>query len=103
MDIRLYFHKIQQAEASIETPYVVVISLETPDGGRPGVKTEVSRSIAAQLIVEGKVRLANEAETGEYHAEITAAHERAEKLARARMRWAYMTEAELRTRLQEKE
>ena len=39
-------------------PYVVVISLETPEGGKPGRATEVSRASAAQLIVEGKARLA---------------------------------------------
>src|SRR4051794_21196324 len=62
MDIRMYFQKIRETERNIQDPYVVVVSLETPEGGKPGRTTEVSRASAAQLIVEGKVRLADDAE-----------------------------------------
>ena len=36
MDIRVYFQKIREIERNIQEPYVVVISLETPEGGKPG-------------------------------------------------------------------
>ena len=36
-----------------------MVSLETPDGGTGGVKTEVPMHIAAKMIVEGRARLAN--------------------------------------------
>jgi hypothetical protein len=58
VDIRMYFQKIREAERSIQDPYVVAVSLETAEGGKPGRMTEVSREAAARLIVEGKVRLA---------------------------------------------
>lgn len=58
MDIRVYFQKVREIERNIQTPYVVVVSLETPEGGKPGRTTEVTRESAAKLIVEGKVRLA---------------------------------------------
>ena len=44
---------------------MVVISLETPDGGKAGVPTEVSRRNAARLIVEGWAELANADEIGQ--------------------------------------
>ena len=42
MDIRVYFQKIREIERNIQDPYVVVVSLETPEGGKPGRATEVS-------------------------------------------------------------
>ena len=33
MDIRVYFQKIREIERNIQEPYVVVVSLETPEGG----------------------------------------------------------------------
>jgi hypothetical protein len=65
MDLRVYFQKLRSFEASIPTPYVVVVSQETPDGGRAGVKTEVRREMAAQLVIEGRARLASEEEMGQ--------------------------------------
>jgi hypothetical protein len=60
MDLKLVFKKIREIEASIAAPHVVVTSKETPDGGKAGVLTEVSRSVAATLIAEGKAELAAE-------------------------------------------
>jgi hypothetical protein len=44
-------------EKSIEAPFVIVVSRKTRNGGRRGVKTEVSRAVAARMIVDGKVDL----------------------------------------------
>jgi hypothetical protein len=79
MDIRMYFQKIREAERNIQDPYVVVVSLETPEGGKPGRTTEVSRASAAQLIVEGKVRLAEEAERASFYKASKEALEAAEE------------------------
>src|SRR3954453_9669186 len=49
MDIRVYFQKFREIERNIQAPYVVVISLETPEGGKPGRATEVARESAAKL------------------------------------------------------
>jgi hypothetical protein len=70
MDLRGYFRKIRNIEEEIAEPYVVVVSRETPDGGKPGVKTEVPRGLAARLIVEDQATLASAEETAEFKAEM---------------------------------
>jgi hypothetical protein len=67
MDVRIYFQKIRRIEAGIALPHTVVVSLDTPDGGKAGVMTEVSRATAAQLVVDGKARLGTEEETSEFY------------------------------------
>jgi hypothetical protein len=67
MDLRMFFQKLRKIEQEIATPHVVVVSVDTPDGGKDGVKTEVIRESAAKLVVEGKARLATPEETEEFH------------------------------------
>lgn len=62
MDLKNYFRKIREVELSIAEPHTFVISLETPDGGRAGLVTEVPREIAARMIVEGFAAIATKAE-----------------------------------------
>jgi hypothetical protein len=69
MDLRVYYRKLRKIEAEIPEPYVVVVSRETPDGGKPGVKTDVPRSLAAKLIVEDQATLASPEETAQFRAE----------------------------------
>ena len=59
LDLKSYFRKIRQTEEDIGEPHTFVMSLETSDGGRAGLLTEVSREIAAKMIVEGRAVLAN--------------------------------------------
>ncbi len=59
MDIRVYYRKIREIEKELPEDAVVVRSIETADGGRAGVLTEVSRGNAAKLIVEGRAELAS--------------------------------------------
>ena len=66
MDLRNFFHKMRKVEGEIVDQHVVVVSLETPDGGKPGIKTEVTRENASRMIVEGRARLATEHETADY-------------------------------------
>ena len=66
MDLRVYYQKLRTIESEIQDPFPVVISRETPDGGKKGLKTQVSRSIAARLITDGKVDLASPDETAEF-------------------------------------
>lgn len=79
MDIRVYFQKIREVERNIQDPYVVVVSLETSEGGKPGRSTEVSREAAAKLVVEGKVRLASEQERTAFYTEAKEAFAAAEQ------------------------
>jgi hypothetical protein len=68
MNLRAYFQKIRVAEASIEEDAVLTISLPTDDGGLEGIRSEVTRALAAKLIVEGKVRLATPEEAEAHYA-----------------------------------
>ncbi len=58
MDLRVYFQKIHELEARILDAYAIVVSLETPDGGKSGVLTEVLPRLAARLVIDGLARLA---------------------------------------------
>lgn len=80
MDVRVYYQKLRKIEAAMPEPYVVVVSRETPDGGKPGVKTDVPRSLAAKLIVEDQATLANPEETAEFRADLERRRQEAEGL-----------------------
>jgi hypothetical protein len=73
MDLRNYFQKIKQIESTIAELFILVISLETRDGGMAGTPTEVSRALAAKMIVDGLVRLAEPNEKQAYYAQQQAA------------------------------
>lgn len=67
MDLRLYYSKIREVETTLTSPFVVVVSMATPDGGKPGVLTEVARHVAAKQIAEGRARVATDEETSNFH------------------------------------
>jgi hypothetical protein len=97
MDIRVYYQKVRQAEASIATDSVFVVSVETPDGVKAGVKTEVPRQTAAKLMVEGKARLATEGEEAQYDAEQQEQRRRAEEAdAGGKVQVTLLSEADIR-------
>ncbi len=66
MDLRVFYQKMRKIEQEITGDHPVVVSLETPDGGKPGIRTEVTRENAARMIVEGRCRLATKSEMTEY-------------------------------------
>jgi molybdenum-dependent DNA-binding transcriptional regulator ModE len=67
MDLRSYYKKVREADAALTAKDVVLVSVETTEGGRAGVRTEVPRVIAARLIAELRARIATEDETREFH------------------------------------
>jgi hypothetical protein len=67
MDLRGYYQKIKEIESKIADLFTVIVSLETADGGKPGMHTEVSRALAARMIVEGIARLATPEEKQAFH------------------------------------
>jgi len=69
MDLRDYYQKIRRVEAALRDESVVIVSRETPDGGRAGVRTDVPRALAARLIAEEKADLATAEETAAFRAE----------------------------------
>jgi len=83
MDLKVYYQKLRQVEQSISEPQAVVVSLDTPDGGRAGVPVEAPRALAAKLIVEGGARLATEQEAEEFRTQTAEARRKAEQTAAA--------------------
>jgi hypothetical protein len=69
MDLKQYFRKIREVEAGIGDAYPIIVSRETADGGKAGAMVEVSRTIAAKMIVEGRAVLASEEEKELYRQE----------------------------------
>ena len=97
MDLQIYYKKIRDFEQSLKDPSAVLVSRETPDGGREGVKTEVPRKIAAKMIVDGAARLASEEEAREFHEQQVEAKRKADQAAAAsRMKFAVVSASELR-------
>jgi hypothetical protein len=97
MDLKAYYKKIRQVECDLVEADVVVVSHATPDGGRAGVMTEVSKKIAAKLLVEGKARLATPEEAAEYRNDTKEASRRAQELAAAsKLQVAVISDNELR-------
>ena len=67
MDLNSYYIKMREQQATIAEEYPVVVSHATSDGGVKGRMTEVTKRIAARLIVEGMARLATAIETSDFH------------------------------------
>jgi hypothetical protein len=86
MDLKVYYRKLREVESQLPSPFVVIVSLETPDGGKPGVLTEVPRLTAAKQIVEGRARVSTIEESEEFHARNQEAKQAAEQaLAASKM------------------
>jgi hypothetical protein len=79
MDLRLFFKKLDETEQMIETDHLVITSLATPDGGKEGVTREVTRKVAARLIVEGRARRATDSECAQYRTAVERAVTAAEQ------------------------
>ncbi len=97
MDLKAYYQKIREWEQKFTTPYPIVVSNETPEGGVAGVMTEVPARTAARLIVEGRARAANEQETQDFQDRKAEAKRVADSLeAVARMQVTVVSESDLR-------
>ena len=70
--MRAYYEKVRTIEAMIDAVFAVVISRDTPDGGRAGVKVELPRAVAARLIADGKAELATPEETAQHQTQAEA-------------------------------
>lgn len=96
MDLRQYFRKLRDIEAAMVEAYQVVVSLETPDGGKAGIVSEVSRANAAKLVVEGRAVLASEEQKQALIAAKKAAKEAAQQAEiTQRLQVAILSDADL--------
>jgi hypothetical protein len=68
VDVRQYFRKLREVEGSIQDQFACVTSLENPDGGKAGVVSEVTRELAAKLLVEGRAVLSSEPDIKDFFA-----------------------------------
>jgi hypothetical protein len=84
MDLRAYYGKVREVEATLTGEHIVVVSLATPEGGKEGVRTEVSRANAARLIAEGRARVGTDAEAAEFREQMRVAREQWEQEESAR-------------------
>lgn len=84
MDVRAYYKKVRDAEATVKGKEAVLVSLATPEGGKAGVRTEAPRAIAAKLIAEGRARLATKAEAEAFRQGQREAREKHEQQEAAR-------------------
>ena len=75
MDLRSYYRKVREADATLTGEDIVLVSLETTEGGRAGVRTEAPRPIAAKLIAELRARVATPDEVLEFREAQRAARE----------------------------
>src|SRR5947207_6351446 len=69
MDLKTYYRKLRDLEATLPDE-VVVISKETPEGGRAGHITEAPRHVAARLIVEGAAEQASAADAEQFREQV---------------------------------
>ncbi len=83
MDLRQYYKKLHEAESKMPETHVLVVSLETGDGGKEGVITEVPRRNACQLILDGRAKRADQAEEEKYRQMETLKREEFQRAKRA--------------------
>lgn len=104
MDLREYYQKIRETEQKLTGSSVVVVSTQTPDGGKEGVRTEVPKHIAAKMLVEGRARLASDVEAREFAEQKLEAKQLADEIAAAsRMQVTVVASNELRNPTRSKE
>ena len=97
MSMRQFFEKIKEIEAGIKSAEVIVVSNETSDGGKAGVKSEVKRSVAARMIVEGRARLATDEEAQVMRQEVEAVYKRGlEVLNSGKVQLAVLTDSDMK-------
>jgi hypothetical protein len=83
MDLRTYYQRIRDTETTIPAEYAVVVSRQTEDGGKSGVPVEVTRRVAAKLLVEGSATLATADQAATFREQQAVALKAAEDAAAA--------------------
>ena len=96
MDLKIYYEKIRDVASKIDEKYPVVVSRDTPDGGKDGVLIEVAQMLAAKMLVEGSARLATPEEAQAFRQQQADAKRIAEQMAAAsRLQFSVLSTEEL--------
>ena len=97
MDLKAYYAKMRKIEMGLEEEFPIIESLETPDGAKAGVRSEVTRAIAARMVADGRARLASKEEAQQYRTENAEAKRVADQMAAAaRMQVTVLSDQDLR-------
>jgi len=96
VDLRAYFQKMRKIEAEIPEESPVIVSLETPEGGKADRLTEVRRLLAARMVVEGRARLATEKEASDFRREQAKPYELARRREAAGVPTGILSEQDLK-------
>jgi hypothetical protein len=94
VDLRKYFRRVREIESELLEAYHIIVSLETPDGGKAGIMSEVPRALAAKAIAEGRAVLASEAEREAFQTKQLEARVAAERAELARRVQVIVTDSE---------
>lgn len=78
MNLRDFYANVRNTLATIDSPFVVLVSKDTPDGGKAGVMTLAKRDTAARLMVEDRARLATDEESALYFSDEKAKRDQAD-------------------------
>ena len=81
MDLKVYYKRVREIEQTMSDPFVLIVSEATDDGGKEGVRSEVSRNLAAKMIMDRRARLANNDEIKEYYDGLAQAKKAADRQA----------------------
>jgi hypothetical protein len=101
MDVKQYYRKLREIENGFQDEFPTIVSLDTPDGGKAGLISEVSRANAARMLVEGRAVLATEDQKAQFAAHQAASRKAAEQAEIAkRVQVAILTESELQGHIQ---
>ena len=96
MDLTAFYQSIRAAAAGIEEPFPIGMSMATAAGGREGTPIEVTRQVAAKMIVEGTAQIANPAEARRFRERQAEAKRQSDQaVAAARVQMTVVTTAEL--------
>jgi len=96
MDLRIYYQQIREKRESLKDDDIVVVSCETPDGGKAGVCTEVPKGLAAKMVVDGTASLADADAAAEFRRARAEAKEKADReLAASKVSLTVIPAAEL--------
>lgn len=80
MNVKAYYQKIRELERTLADSFVVIVSHDTPDGGRGGLLTEVPKHLAARMIADERAHLASEDATLQFREKSADAKRTAEEL-----------------------
>jgi len=97
MNLHTYYARIRSIEDSIADDSIVIKSLATEAGGVAGRLTEVSRAIAARMVVDGVAEIASPTEAKRHRTDAVARREAEEERRRAaQVHFTVISEADLK-------